>query len=137
MRDTRRRRMLDVDVARSFVDMPLVWRRDSASVDRERVRAALEAVASGAAPEATESHHELRGPVNADWHARRIAYFIRRPGGIRNVVLYIDARGHARIQDGRHRYGAALYLGMRRIPDCVVIGTGAERYKALSDRRDT
>ncbi len=122
---------LDVSAARRFVDMPLQWYHGGVSVDRAAVADALVALAAGA-PEAAESHHQLGERAGADWHARRIAYFVCHPERIRGVRMYLAPDGLARIDDGRHRYAAALYLGLPRIPRCRVIGGGAKRYFGLA-----
>jgi len=121
---------LDMAVARRFVDMPLHWYHRGVRVDWAAVAAALAAVDSGTEPEALVSHHQLGGRAGPEWHALRIAYFIRRPERIRGVRLHIGPPGVTRIDDGRHRYGAALYLGLRQIPNCWVSGSGAPRYHA-------
>lgn len=111
-----------------FVDLPLTWYHDAVRVDRQDIDAGLAAIATGLAVEAQEVHDLLGMRAGKDWHALRTAHFVLHPERIAGIVLHLADRGQRRISDGRHRYAAALYLGLDTIPDCWVIGSGAHRY---------
>lgn len=111
-----------------FVDLPMTWYHDAVRVDRQDIDAGLAAIATGLAVEAQEVHDLLEVRAGRDWHALRTAHFVLHPEHIGGIVLHLADRGQRRISDGRHRYAAALYLGLATIPDCWVIGSGAHRY---------
>ena len=123
---------LDVDRARTFIDWPLCWYHGGACLDRTDIAAALLAIQAGAARPATEINDRQVTHANKRWHALRVAHFVLRSEEIRGIVLHFGARTH-RVADGRHRYAAALYLGLRVIPHVWITGSGGQRYFASAD----
>ena len=125
------RHLVTLDVARTrlFVDWPLCWYHGAVCIDPSDVACALLGIGAGRVEAAAEVHDLLASRADKRWHTRRVAHFVLHPNEIGRIVVHFG-RATWRIADGRHRYAAALYLGLPTIPHSWITGSRANQYFA-------
>jgi hypothetical protein len=61
------------------------------------------------------------------WHSRRIAYFVKN-GFEDAITLWVGPFGRPRLEDGNHRFAAAIFMGAEQVGvDAVGSGFDVER----------